>query len=130
MATGNQTKGKNMKKRNGFVSNSSSASFIIRWTWGNNNVQKLTLEDAKRILIPSYLSDESIADCEWAQEDLGVFADVKKALDNTVDKGIFYETSFHTIMYNDTRDFGEAASTLVMELLVDGFKVDVSIEED
>jgi hypothetical protein len=111
-----------MKKRNGFVSNSSSASFIIRWTWGNNNVQKLTLEDAKCRLIPSYLSDESIKDCEWAK--------VKEALNRTVDKNIFYETSFWTSMYNDTRDFGEAASTLVMELLVCGFKVDVSVEED
>ena len=113
-----------MKQRNGFVSNSSSASFVVRWTWKGENIEKKTLEDAIKKILPMWMLDSEKKEFD------GIYGEIKKALDGTRDNDWFYETSFFTTMYNCAEDFGPAAALFVVELLANDFKIDVSIEED
>ena len=109
-----------MRIRQGFVSNSSSASFIVRWKFPDNKKITSSLESAKTTLIPNWLSNE---------EDQGDYQQMIEALDQTTDNGIFYETSFFTAMFNDMRDFGPHAALFLMELAGNGFTFETELVE-
>ena len=84
-----------MKKRNGFVSNSSSASFIIRWKGWEG------YDDPENEL-------DSILDNLFYDEDLQ--QNIKR---HTTKEEDIYRTEFTTSMYNDMSDFTNAAIFLM-----------------
>jgi hypothetical protein len=91
-----------MKTRNGFVSNSSSSSFIIQWQC---NVKDIANGDAKAAI-------ERLMEC--SSEDC-----ITEIVENTQvlneDRNIF-ETTFFTPMRNCAEDYGKAASVFYLTL--------------
>lgn len=119
-----------MKIRNGFVSNSSSSSFIIQWQC-NLNLK----ECEKRLdIILAYLldiydleyidySDESWID---STDDRSYLSKFKPFLKNLIQKTSsvgntdnLFETEFFTTMRNDALDYGKHAMEFLMLLTVD-----------
>ena len=91
-----------MKIRSGFVSNSSSASFVVTW--------KKYYSDPKKDLKQNL--DNIFQYSDFKPEELEViFKDIianTKEISNDI-----YETSFWTVMFNGVSDFGNAATQLV-----------------
>jgi len=119
-----------MKTRNGFVSNSSSSSFIIQWKCN-------LLEDGEDINMAMIYLFELIG-CEYPEDYkkklqehwLDSLSEYESHLKPTIEKilkstktignhGDMFETSFHTSMRNDTTDYGEAAHNFLMALTID-----------
>lgn len=141
-----------MKIRHGFVSNSSSASFIVDWTIEND-------KDYKKItpgLLALYLSDNyNFRNAAWdkepenydrqkdepiwnkcfinSKEDRELFDEVKantKIRDITADH-IKARTIFWTSMNNeDYSSFGNAARNMIMQLVVNDTPFTTKIEAD
>ena len=82
-----------MKIRNGFVSNSSSASFIIRWKLYGNNDEAL---------------DYCLGMLFYDNDELKT-----EITNNTRREENSFLTTFRTSMYNDMSDFKDAALFLV-----------------
>lgn len=108
-----------MKIRNGFVSNSSSGSFIMHWrmkTFG----KKVTLQKAVGEVFGIFFkdgTDEMDWENTWNKE---AKDKVEKIIKDTVDNRDGTFTSiFWTSMVNNAEDFGEAAKSLVMGVVVD-----------
>lgn len=101
-----------MKLRTAFVSNSSSASFIIRWKALNDtNLDHIVLD---------------IDGIGAAQRNI-----LKKK--TTILKDGSFETEFFTFMYNDHRDFGKVCMNFIMNLLTkytDYKIISTTIDED
>ena len=94
-----------MKIRQGFVSNSSSASFIVTWKPYEGN-EHLDIDESLNIVFYDIYNQENKKElCER----------IKIKTVQGADKT--FKTSFHTNMYNNMRDFGETASCFVMELI-------------
>lgn len=122
-----------MKNRTGFVSNSSSASFVINWrmkTFG----QDLTLKKAISVLFDSYIykeeTDEWVAGTEWDKKDEAKFEEIANA--TVINKNDTFTTKFFTNMKNDMDDFGEAAKSLVINLVGnENFEIiDAKVEDE
>ena len=102
-----------MKIRSGFVSNSSSASFVVIW---KKHCEDWTLQ-------------ENIEDLfEWADTS-------KKYIDDIIAETVethqmHYKTTFFTTMFNGVDDFGEAATRLVAAAAIKGQLVDSITLED
>ena len=102
-----------MRIRSGFVSNSSSASFIVWW----------------KPYCPDWSIHENLENLlEYADDSLKYMKEIE---DNTIenDQGT-YKTSFWTTMYNGVDDFGEAATKLVGATVIKGLFTMCVVEED
>ena len=121
-----------MKIRNGFVSNSSSGSFILNWrmrTFGKEaNIQRAVGEAFKVFFKEG--TDEIDWEGTWNKE---VQPKVEEVFKNTVKNydGSFTST-FWTSMANSAEDYGEAAKSLVIGLVANNdFEiVDAKTESD
>lgn len=89
-----------MKIRMGFVSNSSSGSFIIHWRYRNFG-ERISIEEAIKTL---YMYSEIPRDL------------VEKTVQNA--DGSF-TTTFWSIMVNDAGDFGDSAKSFCFYLFAD-----------
>lgn len=121
-----------MKNRTGFVSNSSSASFIIHWrmrTFG----EKVDVKEAIAKVVGLQIKEDGEMDWEnsWRRED-------KPKIEEMIEKTVInadgsFTSTFWTDMYNDAEDFGGAATSLIMNLAVDSDNfqiVDSKVEMD
>lgn len=117
-----------MKVRNGFVSNSSSASFIVVW---RDKLDEIT--DAKNALTLLFdlflIGDMKMEDRDWNDSTFldtengkfinrNLFKAAKKVLENTIVRNGKFETRFYTSMLNDVDDFGDEAKSFVMALML------------
>ena len=126
-----------MKIRNGFVSNSSSASFIVRWKWkGDYSSEKNMLATTLLKIFSPYhgfgdgksVTLEELKSDDFNFEKLnGIDEDGKERLEkiremikNTEEIDGWYTTMFWTCMYNENNDFGEVAKELMFYLLISG----------
>jgi hypothetical protein len=109
-----------MKIRSGFVSNSSSASFIIDWAY--KSAQSVNFDEAFAKLFDIYCFDNTNKTFDWSKEFI-----------NSLDRRIIYEslkgdtvefnnnkfrTTFFTSMFNGYEDFGEPAKSFCECLLI------------
>ena len=126
-----------MKTINGFVSNSSSASFIIKWKAKENlnaSLCDLFCLDGYGYIKKSNgkyknLFDTKINEFKWKQtvenskwEENYYFnynkEDIDTIIENTRNLGDgFFETVFFTCMMNDYTDFGESCNKFVSALI-------------
>ena len=121
-----------MKSRNGFVSNSSSASFVIHWKFRdfgdkidiNECLSKMydlgsVAPDVEMMQDGQFVWENIYEDC---QEHKDVVEYIKKESFRNID-GTF-TTSFFTPMMNSHEDFGEAAQSFVLGLVTnDDFQI-------
>lgn len=109
-----------MKTRIGFVSNSSSASFIVHWrvrTMG----EEVSLKEALSDLFEAYVYDQDTKDWNWdrqfrVDEYKAMFEEIDGRTVQNADQS--FTTSFWTSMMNSPEDFGHAAMSLVMALTI------------
>ena len=125
-----------MKKRNGFVSNSSSASFIVKWKWKEDygpeeNVLANTVlnmfapyhkfEDESFVTL-NYLKSEEIdfdKFYDWEEENgKERLEKIRHLINQTVETEEGFTTTFWTCMYNENNDFGELAKELMFNMLI------------
>lgn len=114
-----------MKTRNGFVSNSSAASFMVIWKSRKEDISNV--KEALSRLFDLWISNDGDlaerdwndlcnADMKYMNKDL--LADAIEIMEHTTEKNGKFETRFYTSMFNDINDFGEAAKSLVTALLI------------
>lgn len=98
-----------MKIRNGFVSNSSSASFIVRWKLvdSEENDQEKLFNEAFCALYGPFSNDDGSPDLETWFELKEDYESLKKH--TKFSNGIF-ETIFSTSMLNSLKDLGPTAA--------------------
>lgn len=123
-----------MKIRNGFVSNSSSGSFIMNWrmkTFG----KEVTIRRAIGNVFGVYFKEDT-DEFDWENTwNKDVKPKVEKAVDATVQNsdGSFTST-FWTSMVNSAEDFGETAKSMVMGIVAGNENmfeiIDVKTESD
>ena len=102
-----------MKIRRGFVSNSSSASFIVKWrkTGGDIDPQQNFLE--------------LVEGDSYAASNLGRYV-----MEHSVIANGWIETKDYTIMMNDMGDFSEEIKRLLMYLAVNKqFEYEASVDD-
>jgi len=123
-----------MKIRNGFVSNSSSASFIVKWKWkGDYSSEENMLAKSLLKIFSMYhkCGDVTLEELESDDFDFkkldGIDEDGKERLEkiremikNTEEIDGWYVTMFWICMYNENNDFGEVAKELMFYLLISG----------
>jgi hypothetical protein len=106
---------KKMKIRNGFVSNSSSASFIVHWrmkTFGEE------IEKEEAILGLLGVGDITNFREEYKQRITNIIERTKQNKDGS------FVTTFGTSMLNDFDDFGEGAKSMALALICnDDFEI-------
>ena len=100
-----------MKVRSGFVSNSSSASFVIRW----KHHEDRSVNSALAWLFDAH--DDKTDSFNWnhMEKQRSVLEEIASNTEK-VGKGE-YESSFFTAMMNSPMDFGIAAGTLSLALM-------------
>jgi len=136
-----------MKRRSGFVSNSSSSSFIIQWKCNVSDhdgdvdsavgflfeepeYKYAKTEDPKGVPRTSLLVDpeggteESLIDEEVIDKAMNdpvkeVMDEISRSTKVIGRRNDMLESTFHTIMRNETMDYGHAAQSLLMALTVD-----------
>lgn len=126
-----------MKIRTGFVSNSSSASFIVHWrprTFGNK-VKKDKIIAVLTGVVYNFISDvnveKEINEATWLKDCKNKFDEIMKNTNDNED-GTF-TTTFFTCMKNSGDDFGEIAKFFAMSLLVQNDKfiiIDTRVEDE
>ena len=109
-----------MKIRSGFVSNSSSASFIIRWKSRNN--REMTLEEAIEKMDDEFFFDEY---------GHGMTKDSIEKVTKDDGNGKF-TTEFITYMMNSGDSFGEVAKSFLINIMTsDDFEIyDFKVDKD
>jgi len=108
-----------MKKREGFVSNSSSASFVVYWRCLKQDEDENHSSDV----------DEAIDGIfKWSKE----VSEYLKANTKETSSAGTYATTGWVSMYNDITDFPEEIAYLVLGLKVEaGFElIDVRVEQE
>lgn len=123
-----------MKTRNGFVSNSSSSSFIIHWRMRDFG-EKCTLKQAISCLFESNIYDEEknewVAEKEWRKGEKEKFEEIEKITRENADGS--FTTIFWTPMRNDMDDFGDTAKSMALALIgsKNSFEIiDTSVEDE
>jgi hypothetical protein len=97
-----------MKHRQGFVSNSSSASFIIQWLGGSESIEK-----------------EICSLFQWTDRSL-----IPHIVANTVKYGNLFKATFWTLMHNSYEDFGDGAIALLAAVVTERKLIDASVVRD
>lgn len=109
-----------MKKREGFVSNSSSTSFVVHWRMRVMG-EKTNIKEALSRLYDAYIYDIEKGDFNWDENEWSKKAFKEKfetIIENTkqVESGSFV-TSAWTSMLNSYDDLGEVIQSLVFALV-------------
>jgi hypothetical protein len=120
-----------MKVRNGFVSNSSSSSFVVQWRCEHSS-EDISIDDAILSLFDLYYNSEEgeefivSEDCDRFTSSLSenyqnILLEIKDRT-KKFGSGNNFETRFFTSMRNDVIDYGQAAQALVFALTVDNLE--------
>jgi len=121
-----------MKIRNGFVSNSSSASFIVNWKWKADYGSEKNMLAATLLKIFSMYhtcGDVTLEELESDDFDFKKLDEedgkerlekIREMIKQTEEIDGWYTTMFWTCMYNENNDFGEVAKELMFYLLISG----------
>jgi len=124
-----------MKIRQGFVSNSSSASFIVHWRVKDFG-EKFTIKRAFSKLYQVFEYDEEKDEIDWEKAKYDVHLKPKLEYIEKFTKinadGSFV-TNFFTSMLNEPDDFGDVAKSFIMALMVysDNFQIiDTKVEDE
>ena len=132
-----------MKIRNGFISNSSSASFVVVWRCSKIKKGDSAIE-ALSILFDMDISQgltyrDGILSFINKCSQKNLQSNINKILKNTIKVGEeVFKSSFFTCMHNSHDDFGEACQFLLMFLICENawrpggsFELlDTMVEED
>jgi hypothetical protein len=113
-----------MKIRTGFVSNSSSASFVVQWRCRVDNEKTLSVTEAVSLLL---FDDLSLTDesgwprtpqyADESRDNWNEFKIAKELIEKTKHlHDNVYETLFRTSMRNDVTSYGPAAGALMLAL--------------
>ena len=102
-----------MKVRAGFVSNSSSASFIVKWKVGGAKTVNAAIDAALDMF--SYREESDSFDWEFGEHDKDMVEEIA-ANTKMIKKGQF-ESRFFTSMLNTNLDFGAPAAALMLGLM-------------
>ena len=101
-----------MKIREGFVSNSSSASFIVKWKVGGAKTVNAAINAALDMF--RYREETDSFDWTFGEHDKDMVEEIA-ANTKMVKEGVF-ESTFFTSMLNTNLDFGAAAAALALGL--------------
>ena len=101
-----------MKVRTGFVSNSSSASFIVKWKVGGAKTVNAAINAALDMF--RYREETDSFDWTFGEHDKDMVEEIA-ANTKMVKEGVF-ESTFFTSMLNTNLDFGAAAAALALGL--------------
>lgn len=105
-----------MKKRNGFVSNSSSANFVVVWKSNEDFGDDLVLAIG---CLFDFSGNKSWETDPGQFDDNELLKDARLILSRTRKIGKVYETIFFATMYNNINDFDPAAKSLLMALAIE-----------
>ena len=105
-----------MKVRDGFVSNSSSASFIVKWKAKGAKTVNAAINDALDMF--AYQEETDSFDWQFGEHDRDMVEEIA-ANTKMIKKGEF-ESRFFTSMLNTNLDFGAAAAALALGLACGG----------
>ena len=118
----NTKEGIAMKNRNGFVSNSSSASFVIQWRMRTMG-EEVSIKQSLSRLYECYAYDIDKDDFDWEKEyDKG--EEFKEKFETIIEntkqmKDGSFVTSAHTNMLNSYDSLGTEIQSLVFALVAD-----------
>ena len=104
-----------MKIRSGFVSNSSSASFIVKWRGESSEPDDI---DEQLNTLFEYADEHRNDKYLWG---------IKQA---TVKKTGCFQTTFYTSMFNGIDDFGQDAIRLVAAVAINDQLIDATVIYD
>ena len=98
-----------MKTRTGFVSNSSSASFVVNWEWRSSDREGTSLSKVLSELfdITEYGFDHETGCFEWNDMNEEFKEVIERIENNTIERGDgSFQTEVWTSMLNSFRDLG------------------------